>query len=340
MNQPLLPSFGLAMLLGLAAAGCARAPGEALPKLDIDPQRVAVAGLSSGAYMATQAHLAWSDRLAGAAMLAGGPYGCAQATLERALGPCMKAQPEAPDVPALAALVHERAADGRIAPLANLQGDRVLVLHGRLDATVAPAVGRATHALYSALMTDAGEGLRLDAEGDYAHVLPVAASGGDCAVSESPYLGACGIDAAGEVFGHIFGEPLRPVAEKAANEPRAFDQDALRPEGQDAYLAATGYLYVPPTCREGARCGLLVAFHGCEQNAEKVGEAFVREAGFNRWADAFDVAVLYPQTRASYVPLNPRACWDWWGYSGSDYDTRSGVQQRWLRKAMEALGAG
>lgn len=340
MNQPLLSTSGLALLLALAAAGCARAPGEPLPRLAIDPQRVAVAGLSSGAYMATQTHLAWSDRLAGAAVLAGGPYGCAQASLERALGPCMKAQPEAPDVEALAALAQQRASSGQIAPLADLQGDRVLVLHGRLDATVAPEVGRAAHALYAALMPDAGDALRLDAEGDYAHVLPIAASGGDCAVSEAPYLGACGIDSAGEVFRHLFGEPARPVAAAAADEPLAFDQAALRPDGQDAYLADTGYLYVPPACRAGARCGLLIAFHGCEQNADAVGQAFVREAGFNRWADAFDVAVLYPQTRASYVPLNPRACWDWWGYSGSDYDTRSGVQQRWLRRAMEVLGAG
>ena len=37
---------------------------------------------------------------------------------------------------------------------------------------------------------------------------------------------------------------------------------------------------------------------------------FVRDAGFNRWADAYDVAVLYPQTRASFNPLNPQACFD------------------------------
>jgi len=82
-----------------------------------------------------------------------------------------------------------------------------------------------------------------------------------------------------------------------------------------------------------------VVFHGCQQNADTVGNAFARDAGFNRWADVHRVAVLYPQTRSSYLPLNPNACWDWWGYTGPDYDTRRGVQQRWLAAAMAALGA-
>ena len=31
----------------------------------------------------------------------------------------------------------------------------------------------------------------------------------------------------------------------------------------------------------------------------------MRDAGFNRWADAARVVVLYPQTRSSYLPLEP-----------------------------------
>ena len=72
---------------------------------------------------------------------------------------------------------------------------------------------------------------------------------------------------------------------------------------------------------------------------DKVGEAFVRDAGFNRWADVHRVAVLYPQVRSSYLPLNPKACWDWWGYTGEAYDTRDGAQLRWLAAALTALGA-
>lgn len=104
-------------------------------------------------------------------------------------------------------------------------------------------------------------------------------------------------------------------------------------------MAEAGYLYLPPDCAAGAACGVLVAFHGCQQNADKVGETFVRDAGFNRWADVHRVAVLYPQVRSSYLPLNPKACWDWWGYTGEAYDTRDGAQLRWLAAALTALGA-
>ncbi|HKT30728.1 PHB depolymerase family esterase, partial [Dyella sp.] len=176
-----------------------------------------------------------------------------------------------------------------------------------------------------------------DGQRDFAHNLPVAASGDDCGKSESPYLGHCGFDAAGAIFSHLYGSPLR-AATTAKGQLRTFDQNALRPAGADAFLADAGYVYLPPDCLAGKPCGLLVAFHGCKQNAEAVGEAFVRDAGFNRWADAYDVAVLYPQTRASFAPLNPQACWDWWGYSGGNYDTRQGVQPRWVVNAVKALG--
>lgn len=92
-------------------------------------------------------------------------------------------------------------------------------------------------------------------------------------------------------------------------------------------------------CSGGATCALHIALHGCQQNADSVGEAFVRDAGYNRWADAYELVVLYPQTRSSLAPLNPKACWDWWGYSGADYDTREGVQPRAIAAMAAALGA-
>ncbi len=329
--------LAVAVLFAATAQADEAAP---LPRLKIDPARVAVTGLSSGAYMATQAQLAWPEIFHGAAVVAGGPYGCANGQLNAALGSCMKGVPP-PDVDALVARAEQRAKAGEIGPLAALAHARVYLLHGRADATVAPAVAEAGAAFYRKLR-DGVPGLKGmqvvdDAGRDFAHNLPVAASGDDCGKSESPYLGHCGFDAAGAIFAHLYGPPPRTVA-AAKGQLRTFDQDALRPAGADAFMAPAGYVYLPPDCAAGKPCGLLVAFHGCRQNAESVGEAFVRDAGFNRWADAYDVAVLYPQTRASFAPLNPQACWDWWGYSGSNYDTRQGVQLRWLAAAVRAVG--
>ncbi|WP_243050130.1 PHB depolymerase family esterase [Dyella sp. RRB7] len=329
--------FGLILLGGAAWADEAAAP---LPKLRLEPARVAVAGLSSGAYMATQAQMAYPELFSGAAMVAGGPYGCAAGRLDLALSTCMKGVP-APDAAALVARARQRSAAGEIGPLKDLAHARVYLLHGKDDALVAPAVAEAGARFYQ-LLRDGEPGLKTmqvhdDGDRAFAHNLPIAAIGDDCDKSVSPYLGHCGFDAAGEIFSQLFGKPEH-AATTARGELRRFDQDAYRPGGTDALLAKEGYIYLPPDCLAGKPCGLLVAFHGCKQNADAVGEAFVKDAGFNRWADVYDVAVLYPQTRASTAPLNPQACWDWWGYSGTDYDSRQGVQLRWLVGAVKALG--
>lgn len=332
-------SLGLLTLLLLAPL--ARA-GDAppLPMLKIDASRTAAVGLSSGAYMAGQLQLTYPELFPNAAIVAGGPYGCAGGKLDVALGSCMKGTP-VPDVAALVVRARRRSATGDIGALKDLAHAHVYLLHGKDDALVAPAVAEAGAQFYRQLR-DATPGLKGmqvhdDGQRTFAHNLPVVARGDDCDRSVAPYLGHCGFDAAGEIFTQMFGKPPRAVG-KAQGELRPFDQDAQRPDGADALLAATGYVYLPPACLAGKPCGVVVAFHGCKQNADAVGKAFIEDAGFNRWADVYDVAVLYPQTRASFAPLNPQACWDWWGYSGADYDSRHGVQLRWVVNAVRALG--
>ena len=343
--------FSLIVLIGFSLIGlvaCHKAPVAELPKLKIDPNRIAVAGMSSGAYMATQMHLAFSDHLIGAGLVSGGPYGCTKGDLDTALNTCMKGTPAAPDAAGLANVAIARSGTRHLAPIAGLNGDRVLIVHGSLDQMIATTVGQASYDFYAALarLPEAKDlSLRLDAERKFAHTFPTTSNGTDCGVSISPYLGKCDFDVAGEIMRDIFtAEPINKEGDpplEATGELRVFNQDAYLTDGADAFLASSGYLYVPKACSDplAPACGLLIAFHGCEQNAEKVGEAFVRGAGFNRWADQLQVVVLYPQTRSSYFPLNPKACWDWWGFSGKDFDLRSGVQPRWVARASAALGA-
>ncbi len=340
MNTTIILRVLTAGLALAALAACAKPPSASLPKLDIDPSRVTVAGLSSGAYMATQSHIAWPRVFSGAALVAGGPYGCAAGDLGQALSTCMKGEPAA-DLGALAREVRQRSAQGTLGDLEALAGDHVYVLHGRDDNTVAESVSRDAAGLYTTLRTQLPvlSGLQVQWDGDraFGHNLPVAGRGDDCAQSVAPFLGHCGFDAAGEIFAHLYGKPAEKAG-TAHGELRRFSQKQLNGRVPDPYLADTGYAYFPRACLAGTRCGLLVVFHGCQQNAEAVGETFVRDAGFNRWADVYHVAVLYPQTRATFAPLNPKACWDWWGFSGANYDTRQGRQQQWLMHALAALG--
>ncbi len=333
----LVLATSLVCLTALAITACNSKPASApLPKLKLDASRTTVSGLSSGAIMATQVHMAFSSHIAGVAMIAGGPYGCAQGSLETALSGCLNPSADKlPDVEGLVESAKSRAGSGAIAPLEGLVGDRVFVMHGKLDTTVAASISADAAEFYRKL---GGSTVTEDNGREMAHTFPTESYGTACTTSEAPYIGKCGFDGAGEILSALYADT--PVAAATADgELRSFDQKAYLPEGKDAMLADTGFVYVPKACAAGEICGLHIALHGCQQNADAVGKAFATDAGYNRWADARHLVVLYPQTRASYAPLNPKACWDWWGYSGTDYDTRQGVQLRWLANAASALGA-
>jgi hypothetical protein len=96
-------------------------------------------------------------------------------------------------------------------------------------------------------------------------------------------------------------------------------------------------------------CRLHVAFHGCLQYVDAIHDRFFRDAGYNAFADANHVVVLYPQatswrrlTDPSGLTANPDGCWDWWGHAGDDaYFTRDGKRcGRWSRACCpEAIGS-
>ena len=56
-------------------------------------------------------------------------------------------------------------------------------------------------------------------------------------------------------------------------------------------------------------CKLHIALHGCLQHAKKIGDVYVRNAGYNEVADLNDFIILYPQATTS--TSNPNGCWDW-----------------------------
>jgi poly(3-hydroxybutyrate) depolymerase len=125
-----------------------------------------------------------------------------------------------------------------------------------------------------------------------------------------------------------------------SGELRAFDQARYATGGMLVSMEDEGFVFVPKDCAAGRPCRLHAAFHGCRQGSGFVGQAFARDAGYNRWADANRIVVLYPQAAKSLVwPFNPQGCWDWWGYSGANYASRDGLQLRAVHRMLRALGA-
>ena len=101
-----------------------------------------------------------------------------------------------------------------------------------------------------------------------------------------------------------------------------------------------GHLFVPADCQRAGGCRLHIAFHGCKQDQEEIGDAYYQHAGYNKWAATNKIIVLYPQTTASaFNPMNPKACWDWWGYTGKDFYLKTAKQTMVVQNMINRLAA-
>lgn len=285
---------------------------------EIDSNRVTVSGISSGAYLATQAHFALSGSINGAALLAGGPYRCAEGNLANALGRCISGANL--DPAALVAATRSAAEGGQIDPLTDLADDRVWLFHGQADVVVNLAVTEATQAFYQEFL--GADSIALVSDVPVAHGWPTRDQGTPCGEMGGDFINACDYDAAGIFLQHLYG-PLQPPATARAEGLRPMQQAGIVPEGGS--FSESGFAYVPVDCAEDVTaCRLHLAFHGCRQGKEFIEDRFANQAGLNEWAEANKIIVLYPQVESSM--FNPQGCWDWWGYTGADYDQRSGKQ--------------
>jgi poly(3-hydroxybutyrate) depolymerase len=74
------------------------------------------------------------------------------------------------------------------------------------------------------------------------------------------------------------------------------------------------------------------------------GNLFAKYAGYNPWAKANDIVVLYPQVKKTRLanPMNPQGCWDWWGqnYTHDKYHTKEGPQIKALAQMINILVGG
>ncbi|MEJ6475659.1 extracellular catalytic domain type 2 short-chain-length polyhydroxyalkanoate depolymerase [Pseudoalteromonas piscicida] len=321
--------IGLGTLF-VALSGCTEKPPTAELTLNLDLSQTTVSGLSSGAYMAHQLHIAYSDKITGAALLAGGPYGCAKGDLDIALAECMTAQSEL-NISPFVQIAKQAEQQGTIASLENLKSQPVWVYHGKSDTRVGEWITKASADLYQAL---GATPTYIDSI-DSGHGFPTESSGVTCNTTAEPHINHCQYDAAGELLTHLYGELKPKVVAQGKIHP--IDQNQFINEGQENTLADTGYLYVPKSCAQGESCRVHIALHGCKQNEEALDKQYVENTGYNSWADNNRLVILYPQTKNSLSPLNPYGCWDWWGYTGADYQTRSGAQLSHIINMVEGL---
>jgi poly(3-hydroxybutyrate) depolymerase len=310
-----------------------------LPALGADAKQTSVSGLSSGAFMAVQLQVAYSKSIAGAGVVAGGPYYCAANSMLYT-GICMGQVPFFPPNPSIMLGFAKNFAQARkIDSLKHLAKRKVYVFSGTADSVVRQPAVDATVAFFE----QAGvkpENLVYENQVDAGHAVITPAAGNDCEVNKPPYISHCtvggqGYDQAGAILGHIYG-PLQARVSAPAGQLLAFNQRRYAPAA--TAMADTAYVYVPQVCTfRDAHCRVHVALHGCVQSVESVGQQFLTESGYNEWADSNQLIVLFPQVNKSQTPRNPYGCWDWWGYTGSAYAKRAAPQMKAIMAMVKRL---
>jgi hypothetical protein len=330
-----------ALALSIGAAHAA----VPLPQLNIDKTQITVSGLSSGGFMANQLGHAYSATFKGVGVFAGGPYMCAGHSSYTA---CMyNASISGGMLGTMQADINNWSGS-LIDDKANIANQKVYLFVGNSDSTVGPNPMNALNTQYGNNGVPAAN-LVYVKRASTAHVFPTdfdSTGNNACSSTASPYISNCGFDGAKAALSHFYG-PLnaRNNAPAAANYTE-FDQTAF---ANNPGMAATGWLYVPSTCAGGAACKLHVALHGCLQSTAAVGDKFVKNTGYTRWADTNNIVVLFPQakvdstsrsTAASGTLSNPNGCWDWVGWYGSNFAQRGGAQAAAIKTMVDRVASG
>ena len=339
----------ITFVIAFAVGGTARAQGAApLPSFKIKPNKIFVAGISSGGAMAVQMSVAYSRLFKGAAIYAGIPYQCAQDSEATALTTCEEDEP-AIDLAPLETITRTYAKQHLIDPLNFLAQQRVYLWSGIIDVTVRQPVMDLLNTYYKDFHAHV---FRYDNNFNAAHGWESPYGPNPCNVEDSPFIVLCHdsdmtngtgsqvYDSEQVWLSEFFGK-LNPKNDGTlAGTVVPFDQNEFSSDGvaADIGMDTTGFAFVPADCAAGKRCGFILALHGCNQYHGEIGSQFIDDAGINQWADTNRIVVIYPQT--IMTASNPAGCWDWWGYlNHPDYAQKSGPQMQALYQ-MVNRGSG
>jgi poly(3-hydroxybutyrate) depolymerase len=311
----------LAYLLMLALPYSMSYAASPLPALGTDPAQNTVSGLSSGAFMATQFAVAYSAGIAGAGIIAGGPFYCAglgglagpEHFLITATTLCMQPLGAAPSGAAAWQQAQQFAKQGDIDPTRSIAQQRIYIFTGSADNIVKSKVVAQTAAFYRAAGVKEPE-LKYVDNINAGHALLTANSNDlACAANAPPNINNCGFTQSQDVLRQMYGN-LKPSVSKLGGQWIDFDQSEFATANSG--MSSIGHAYIPSSCFK-ANCRVHVVFHGCTQEDNRIGDRFYRSTGYNELAESNRIVMLYPQIRTDKA-RNPQGCWDFWGYSSKD----------------------
>lgn len=303
---------------------------ESLKAYNIDRTAISVSGVSSGGFMAVQLAVAFSKDFASVASVAGGIYWCAEGDSQKAQTWCMK-QPDSIKSEVQVDEARKLSQTGAIDSIAHLQRQKVYIFASPKDAVIHPGNGEKLEEFYRVFVP--ASQITVEKSVEAAHGFPTLTAGNPCQMGFLPWVLKCNFDLAGEILKSAYGD-LQDRGVADAKHLQKFSQKDFGDETTPLYRE--GWVYVPSSCEQGEKCRLHIALHGCQMNPDFIQDKFATLAGYNDWAETNNIIVLYPQS-AKISKDNPYACWDWFGFTGTDYMTKSGKQMQALKKMLQTI---
>lgn len=333
-----------ATLLLPVMLGSAQAAAQ-LPTLNVDTRQTTVSGLSSGGFMANQLGYAYPSTFSGIGVFAGGP---AQCSGHGNYAACMYGHTISVSMLSTLQADLNNWSGTPINDKVRVPNQKIYLFVGSSDVNVSPH-RMTTAAMQHSRSSDPAVHLEHVWRNSTAQVFPTdfdSADNNACGSSAPPYISNCSYDGAKAALSRFYGalEPRNDTP--AAANYIEFDQSAFT---SNAGMAPTGWVYVPTSCAAGGRCKVHVALHGCQQSVAAIGDKFVKDTGYTRWADTNRIVVLFPQTAgeqarrigaASGTQADANGCWDRAGDDRSLSAQRAGRQQLAIKAMVDHLSSG
>lgn len=161
-----------------------------------------------------------------------------------------------------------------------------------------------------------------------------------------PPINNCGFDMSGYALALLLHpRALHPrVLPVQANMLMFQQQPYVEAAGgtlSSACMEESGLVYTPTSCRASAAalagCTVHIHYHPCGGNWRQVGYTYFLANGLAAWAEANAIVLLFPQ--ASDAGVDGGGCWDWYGATGSNFDTHSGLQLNAVLQMAERLAS-
>ncbi|MGZ5884495.1 MAG: extracellular catalytic domain type 2 short-chain-length polyhydroxyalkanoate depolymerase [Burkholderiaceae bacterium] len=322
---------------------------SALGAYNADPSQSTVSGLSSGGFMANQLGYAYSATFKGVGVFAGGPYMCAG---HSSYSSCMyNATISSSMLSTMQSDITNYSSNGTIDNKSNIANQKIFMFVGNSDSTVGPNVMTGAKTQYTnSGVTSSNLQYVNQSSPTTAHTFPTdfdSTGNNSCSSASSPYISNCSYDGAKAALTQFYGTlNARNNSPDYTNNLKEFDQTAFT---TNAGIASSGYIYVPSNCASGSVCKVHVALHGCLQYYGTIGDKFLKNTGYARWADTNNIIVLFPQTKADNTShstsasgslANSNGCWDWVGWYGTNFAQKAGTQAAAIKAMVDKITSG